>query len=1012
MEIGNEGMRRDRSRRCGGQAAPRLCLALVGLGLAVAAPAAAALAAAAESAGRIGVTAAVNPDASGTPPAAATRVLYVGIDMQADEKVTTAADGRAQLLFLDGSAMSIGPDSEVVLDRFVYDPAADSGELAVTVSRGVLRFVGGRISKRQSVRFDTATATIGIRGGIATIAVGPGGDVQSGLLFGDELTVTSEGVTRRTDMPGTGIDVAAGEPPQPPRVLTGSEVAATLSAFNGRPPAEQERGADADGPAPGASATAAALGEGARRADAAGDTVAGATATDANRQAEAKADAGPDAALVASGVSGSVSDAAPANVAPVTPDSRQAGGSAGAADSPAERGQAAQSAGADSVASGAAEDRAGGGRQAIADLDRIQDADGRPDEEVPAGEVAAPLPDSDLPPAPSAVSGRLLRDPAFDGFDPQTLAVAFLGTNTPPVAGFAVADGRLTARTAGGEVFAFPYRATGADYAVSGDTATGPFPAFAASMFVAADGSFWQVAGATPGVLGDPGVHEFILFGGTPTSLQQIPTAGTVALEVGGLLEPLPFLGGTVPLDTGTGGVAVSPFYLRYGPGIGFAQRQAGATPPVGYQTSLVIAGQGLQQRSFMVGAVATLVEEGQPGSGLPAVSGRVRGSYQQEASQPPLALRASLASVATQTGSAIYGEGGQYLVLNPSALALDAQTGAVTRQTAGMLVRQLDGAATGSDEYFVLSTRPGAQVAADFLAERATRSLKGFTGGIGFAGGASQAGQPFVFVDAGAGADGPGGVRIDTDSATGSVTASALLVNVQGGAARLLSFGDGGNALTAQPASAYIDDRRYIALESPDLPALTSDGQAAKSQDLVLVTAASIDPNLLDLGVQTCKCEYLDWGFWSGALALPDNSEERYHMASWVAGELPDLAAIPVSGTADYAGHLIGSVIADSASYIAAGQMTTSWDFAARAGQFQVENFDAASYAGQLLSADGRAIVGGGLSADQSRAMALSGSFFAGGGDPVAAMGGRFLVQNQQGAVYAAGGSWALDRQ
>ena len=163
------------------------------------------------AASKIGVTAAVNPNAEGTPPDAATRVLYVGIDMQADERVTTSADGRAQLLFLDGSAMSVGPNSDLVLDRFVYDPDTDTGDLAVTVGRGVFRFVGGRISKREAVKIETGSATIGIRGGIAMINVGEGGDVQSSFLFGDEMTVTSAGQTQSTNMPGTAIEVGAGQ---------------------------------------------------------------------------------------------------------------------------------------------------------------------------------------------------------------------------------------------------------------------------------------------------------------------------------------------------------------------------------------------------------------------------------------------------------------------------------------------------------------------------------------------------------------------------------------------------------------------------------------------------------------------------------------------------------------------------------------------------------------------------------------------------------------------------------
>jgi len=63
----------------------------------------------------------------GLPPGGTQRVLRVGIDMNADEKVTTKADDRAHLVFLDGTSLTIGPDSEVVIDKYVYDPEKKTG---------------------------------------------------------------------------------------------------------------------------------------------------------------------------------------------------------------------------------------------------------------------------------------------------------------------------------------------------------------------------------------------------------------------------------------------------------------------------------------------------------------------------------------------------------------------------------------------------------------------------------------------------------------------------------------------------------------------------------------------------------------------------------------------------------------------------------------------------------------------------------------------------------------------
>ena len=93
------------------------------------------------------------------------------LDMTADEKVTTKNNDRAHLVFLDGTSLTVGPNSDVIIDKFVYDPDTKTGEMALNVSRGTLRFVGGVISKKSEVKIRTPVASMGIRGGILTVAV-------------------------------------------------------------------------------------------------------------------------------------------------------------------------------------------------------------------------------------------------------------------------------------------------------------------------------------------------------------------------------------------------------------------------------------------------------------------------------------------------------------------------------------------------------------------------------------------------------------------------------------------------------------------------------------------------------------------------------------------------------------------------------------------------------------------------------------------------------------------------
>src|SRR3954468_8382041 len=125
--------------------------------------------------------------------------------MEPNERVTTGANDKAHIVFLDGSSLTVGPNSVLTIDKFVYDPDRKTGELALNASRGVFRFVGGAISKSSEVTIKTPSATMGIRGGIATFAVAANGATTANLLVGASLTVTSQGVTQTTTTAGSQI---------------------------------------------------------------------------------------------------------------------------------------------------------------------------------------------------------------------------------------------------------------------------------------------------------------------------------------------------------------------------------------------------------------------------------------------------------------------------------------------------------------------------------------------------------------------------------------------------------------------------------------------------------------------------------------------------------------------------------------------------------------------------------------------------------------------------------------
>lgn len=163
----------------------------------------------------IGITSATAGEPLGKPPAEQERVLRVGIDLQAGELVTTGTEDRAHLLFLDGTALTVGPQARLTLDRFVYDNDRRLGALSLTAARGTFRLVGGRISKAVPITVDTPSGTIGIRGGIVLFKVEPTETVAT-FLFGYEMTMTSRGRTQTVTTPGWQVSTLAGYGPMAP----------------------------------------------------------------------------------------------------------------------------------------------------------------------------------------------------------------------------------------------------------------------------------------------------------------------------------------------------------------------------------------------------------------------------------------------------------------------------------------------------------------------------------------------------------------------------------------------------------------------------------------------------------------------------------------------------------------------------------------------------------------------------------------------------------------------------
>jgi hypothetical protein len=98
------------------------------------------------------------------------RTLALEDDVYHNELITTEKDSATKLTFLDETSLTLGPDSSVVLDRFVYDPDPSKASFVMTATQGIFRFASGKLPKN-AYRLHTPAATIGIRGTVLDLAI-------------------------------------------------------------------------------------------------------------------------------------------------------------------------------------------------------------------------------------------------------------------------------------------------------------------------------------------------------------------------------------------------------------------------------------------------------------------------------------------------------------------------------------------------------------------------------------------------------------------------------------------------------------------------------------------------------------------------------------------------------------------------------------------------------------------------------------------------------------------------
>ncbi len=98
-----------------------------------------------------------------------------GMALETGSVLKTGHTGNLGITLKDNTRMSIGPDTELVIDDYLFAPAQDQLKLGARITKGSLVYISGTIAKLrpQAVSIKTPTGMIGVRGTELAVRVDP-----------------------------------------------------------------------------------------------------------------------------------------------------------------------------------------------------------------------------------------------------------------------------------------------------------------------------------------------------------------------------------------------------------------------------------------------------------------------------------------------------------------------------------------------------------------------------------------------------------------------------------------------------------------------------------------------------------------------------------------------------------------------------------------------------------------------------------------------------------------------
>ena len=122
------------------------------------------------------------------------------------DTVVSNNNSNAQILFLDQTILTLGEDTELTIDEFIYDPNSHEGSFVSNVKSGTVKFITGQISKKnpENLEVKFPSGTLGARGTefivlaenkneSTVVLLGPGPENSLGMIPGN--LILSDGIS-------------------------------------------------------------------------------------------------------------------------------------------------------------------------------------------------------------------------------------------------------------------------------------------------------------------------------------------------------------------------------------------------------------------------------------------------------------------------------------------------------------------------------------------------------------------------------------------------------------------------------------------------------------------------------------------------------------------------------------------------------------------------------------------------------------------------------------------------